>query len=68
MSDVRMAAMDHDLHAVGPAALVAMADDAQVAVRSGIARFMWRTFDNPVRFNGYWATAPGNGTNVRSNC
>src|SRR5436190_1796570 len=31
VSHIGMAAMHHDLHAVGPAALVAMADDAQIA-------------------------------------
>jgi hypothetical protein len=31
MSDIGVAAMHHDLHAVGPAALVAMGQDAHVA-------------------------------------
>ena len=31
MSDIGEAAMHHDLHAVGPAALIGMADDAHVA-------------------------------------
>ena len=31
MADVGVAAMHHDLHAVGPAALVAMGEDAHVA-------------------------------------
>ena len=31
VADIGVAAMHHDLHAVGPAALVGMADDAHVA-------------------------------------
>ena len=42
VADIGIAAMHHDLHAVGPAALVGMADDAHVARVIGLRQVAHR--------------------------
>src|SRR5262249_36000712 len=53
LADIGIATMHHDLHAVGPAALVGMADDAHVArvvgLRQGALRHAARKFGTAIQ-------------------